>query len=361
MFVITNRTLHKDKSGLAVFGRTPNDSGPNELRLVKIVDKNRVDILDDELTAAEVAAIAAQHPGIDLSLPPGEHWYASLQVASEIFLRARREKKHILLYVHGYNNDLGDVYRTAQKLEKLYNVIPVIFSWPANGGGPVSGAAAYLSDKDDARASASALHRAVGKIHNYHRLFTRHQRQNAIEAVQARHPTFDDAARRMLTRKLLAECDITLNLLCHSMGNYVLKYASQPGNSKLRELVFDNIAMVAADVNNPGHADWLPRMPVRNRFYVVINENDSALAWSRRKPGDEQLARLGHHLRNLDAPNAVYIDVTRNKGVGDEHSYFKDKPVEGNATLKQLFARIFEGGEAEKSLEYHADLNLYRS
>ena len=64
---------------------------------------------------------------------------------------------------------------------------------------------------------------------------------------------------------------------------------------------------------------------------------------------------------NLNADNAYYIDVTRNKGVKDGHSYFKGAPVRGNATLKRLFAQIFTGDDAEKSLDYHADLNLYRS
>ena len=95
------------------------------------------------------------------------------------------------------------------------------------------------------------------------------------------------------------KCGSSLNLLCHSMGNYVLKYATRPGNSSLRGLVFDNIGLVAADANNPGHETWVQCLPAKNRLYVVINENDSALKWSRRKPGDEQKERLGQHLRNL--------------------------------------------------------------
>ncbi len=66
-------------------------------------------------------------------------------------------------------------------------------------------------------------------------------------------------------------------------------------------------------------------------------------------------------MRNLWARNAYYIDVTKNSGVGDEHSYFKGKPVEKNKTLKSMFARALEGDIAEGNLDYHADLNLYRS
>ena len=129
-----------------------------------------------------------------------------MRIACELNVLARKKNKHLLLYVHGYNNDMPDVIGTCMALEKLYNVIVVPFFWPANGGG-ASGAAAYVSDKRDARASADAL---------------------------------------------------------------------RP----------------------------------RNRLYVVINEDDFALKWSRRKPGDEQLARLGHYLKNLVARSAYYINVT---------------------------------------------------
>ena len=94
---------------------------------------------------------------------------------------------------------------------------------------------------------------------------------------------------------------------------------------------------------------------------MVINENDHALKWSRRKPGDEQEERLAHHLRNLVARNAYYLDVTRSRGVGKEHSYFKGRAVTQNSTLKRMFSRVFEGGKAETAMEFHPDTNVYRT
>ena len=65
--------------------------------------------------------------------------------------------------------------------------------------------------------------------------------------------------------------------------------------------------------------------------------------------------------RKLSAKNAYYIDVTRNRGVGSEHSYFKGAGLKKNTTLKRIFSRIFEGGRAEQLLRYHADINVYRT
>jgi hypothetical protein len=36
MYVVTNRTVDPTKKGLAIFGQTPNELGPNELRLVAV-------------------------------------------------------------------------------------------------------------------------------------------------------------------------------------------------------------------------------------------------------------------------------------------------------------------------------------
>jgi esterase/lipase superfamily enzyme len=360
MFVITNRTVDESTTGLKVFGKDPNPAGPNELRMVEVTGTSnfKVSVLGDELTKAEVQALVKKH---NLSIDMNKTWYASLRVACELFTRALNEDKQILLFVHGYNNDMDDILKTAIQLEKLYNLIVIPFSWPANGGGKVSGTAAYLSDKDDARSSATALHRTVEKVHFYHRLLTESARQQYLAEALKKYEDNRERAKVHFVRMMDQKCTSKLNLMCHSMGNYVLKYATKPGNSSLRNLVFDNIGLVAADANNPKHEDWVQNLQTRNRLYVVINENDGALSWSRRKPGDEQKERLGHYLRNLTAKNAYYIDITRNTGVGSEHSYFKGKPVNNNLTLKKIFAEVFEGGKAERLLEYHSDINVYRT
>jgi esterase/lipase superfamily enzyme len=305
-----------------------------------------------------VAQLAEKHHlDIDLTQP----WYASLEVACDLFDRVHAEKKHLLVYVHGYNNDMQDIIKTARALEALYNVIVVPFSWPANGGGKVSGTLAYLNDKDDARSSATALHRAVDKIWFYYTKLTEGFQMDLLARAHGRFPDDHERARAFFTELLQRHCKATLNLLCHSMGNYVLKYATIPSSSSLRRICFDNIALVAADADNPDHEVWVERLPTRNRLYVVINENDYALQWSRRKPGDEQQERLGHHLRNLVAANAYYLDVTRSKGVGSDHSYFHGGAVKGNQTLRRMFGRIFEGEKAEPSMTYQVDLNVYRT
>ncbi|MEM0912716.1 MAG: alpha/beta hydrolase [Pseudomonadota bacterium] len=359
MFVITNRTIDDSKSRFKKFGREPNPHGPNELRLLSVSDDNKVTQLNDTLSSGEVEALVKK---FNLNIDVKEQHYRSLAVACSLFERARSDKKSILLYVHGYNNDVEDVVETARDIEATYdNTIVVPFTWPANGGGPLSGTAAYLSDKDDARVSATALHRVVQKLHHYHSMLVSGLRQKCLITSHKRHPDNTEKAKMFFDELMCKECQTRISLLCHSMGNYVLKYALRPSGSALRALTFDNIALVAADVNNEGHEYWIADLPTRNRLYVVINEDDGALKWSRRKPGEEQLARLGHYLRNLSSSTTYYIDVTRNRGVGSAHSYFKSEFVNNNKTLKRIFSAMFEGEDAERSLTYHADVNVYRS
>lgn len=356
MFVITNREVNRERHDLAALGEKPNPSGPSELRFVEVEKRGgdfHIQVLDEHLSKSELKQLITDYK---LDIDGSRDWFVSLRVACELFDKARRENRHILFFVHGYNNDLEDVFKAAVELEANYNVIVVPFSWPANGR-----FLDYLDDKDDARGSATALHRAVQKIQFYHRIMTDGIRTDNLARARKKHPASAEQANALFMTLMARECRVSINMLCHSMGNYVLKYSIFPGSSSLRDLVFDNIALVAADANNDAHAQWVEALMVRNRLYVVINENDYALAWSRRKPGDEQKSRLGAHLRNLNANNAYYLDVTRNRGVGTDHSYFKGDAIAGNERLKKIFSRIFEGGTVEHSMTYHSDINVYRS
>jgi len=361
MYLITNRALNtKDKKkGLDVFAKTPNPEGPNELRLMQITRKNNTWVskeIKDKLTHAAVKALKKKH-GLDIDI--SKPWYGSLQVACELFTQAREQKKSILFFIHGYNNDVEDVMKAAYEIDRLYGVIVVPFTWPANGGGKISGTASYLSDKADARASSGALNRAVGKIQQLHLMLTAARKTQLFDRAQKKHPNNGQDAQSHFVKLVEKDCPVTLNLLCHSMGNYVFKNTLKTGDNATSKLVFDNICLVAADANNKNHAQWVGKLDVRKRINIVINENDSALKVSRIKPGDEQLARLGHYTRKLNSPNAHYIDITDAEHVGSEHTYFKGDAI-ANESLKFIFKEMFNGRPVEQHLEFQSDNKSYK-
>lgn len=357
MYLITNRKINK-RTGLGVFGKTPNPTGPLELRLVKLTKNGNTwnaSVVVDRLSTNEVKLLKKK---FNLDIDIKQAWYGSLRVACELFERARKENKSILFFVHGYNNDIRDILKTAEQLEKEHGVIVVPFTWPANGGGAVTGTIAYKSDKSDARASEGALNRAVGKIQFFHNLLVTANKNSLQIKAELKHKNNRQAAQELFSKLMSMECPSTINLLCHSMGNYLLKKSLLNSGNSTSRLVFDNTCLVAADTNNDNHAAWVGNLDVRKRIYIVINENDFALKASRIKPGDEQKARLGHYSKKLNSDNANYINVSDANLVGNLHSYFVGDAMK-NAELKTIFTGMFNGESVENQLVYQDDSNSY--
>ncbi len=359
MFFITNRQIDTSKHGYEKFTKHPNAKGPNELQAVEItgVTTPKFKLLKDQLSVTEVKRFKNK---FNLDIDEHSPHYASLTVACRVFEQARKSCKNVLLYVHGYNNDIKDVYSTAREIERLYDVIVVTFTWPANGGGALSGTLSYLADKRDARASQDALNRCIDLVGKYHALLTMAARSDLEERASKRFISNPTKQREYLSELIKKDCDLSVSLLCHSMGNYVFKYALTSSLAESRKLIFDNIILVAADANNEFHREWVEKLQVRNSIYITINENDYALSWSRRKPGEQQKARLGHYLKKLDANNTTYVDFTREKAVNNSHSYFDKNTVGNNKGALRFFKKVFSGDDVTPYLEFLPHNNTYR-
>lgn len=357
MYVVTNRNVLEDRSGLEQFSKKPNALGPNELRLAEVKRQGRgwrVDFLDDRLTQTEVRDLKRR---FRLPIDETRPHYASLRVACEIAERARRHKRHVLFYVHGFNNDMNDVIAQAADFEKRYGNEVLAFSWPADGGG-VGGVFNYKGDKRDARASTGALERVLNIIHGYFAMITEARRRELYDKASVKHP---DAAesRNMLYAKLLEkDCPFTVNAMFHSMGNYLLKQMLKSSVSEGDKLIFDNVILCQADTNHLDHDLWVGRVPFRKRLYVTINEDDFALQASRVKVGSDQLARLGHYARNLSCADAHYVNFTNAAWVRNSHSPFGE-PAQRNEDVYRFFSRAFSGQAAEDDLRYRPEGNWY--
>lgn len=371
MFVVTNREVFEGQTDPArAFGSRPNPLGPNELRLAQVERRGarwQVQVLPDEITddmAAEVGLPpnSARAPGT----PPV---FASRYVARKVLAALRPRKgqpkgRNLLFFVHGFNNDMPAVLARAEQLQQAYGVEVIPFSWPANGGG-FKGVASYRSDKRDALASTGALDRAITRLGEIVAQINAERVQRIEAEAEAR---FGNGARsgadaerwdRFFTAAARKECPFSINMLLHSMGNYVYKHLLRSGTYNGGTLVFDNVVMVAADTNNASHAEWVDRIQARGRVFVTLNERDSALAASRLKMGEQQLARLGHWPHRLDSRQAVYVDFTDQPQVTDSHAYFEGRPLR-NAAVRRFFDEALNGGFAEKRLRFDTGRNMYR-
>ena len=164
MFLVTNRRI-KGQSGTCsdVLGTTPNELGPNELRIVEAFKRRgkwHLDVLPDKATKPMRDDVRVKDSHITS--------YITAKLLDRINPRARdrratRKGMNLLVFVHGFNNDVEDVLERSRMLSRNYNLEVLPFSWPANGGG-VTGAASYKRDKRDAKASVGALDRVLHEI-----------------------------------------------------------------------------------------------------------------------------------------------------------------------------------------------------
>lgn len=368
MYIVTNREVDESASDVArAFASRPNRLGPNELRFAEAWrerGKWRVRILPDQVTdemAREVGLVAPSNPETGETLPLYASSYVARKLQNRINPRATGADGsgcNLLFFVHGFNNDVTSILDRAEQLSETYGVEVLPFTWPANGGG-ARGVVSYKSDKRDAMASTGALDRVLARMEQLlHGLHEEHVRHTEAEANR-RFP--DDAEKwdRFFTSQAEKWCPFSINMMLHSMGNYVYKHLLKSSVYRGDHLVFDNVIMVAPDTNNEDHAEWVDRIQCRGRVYITINERDSALAASRMKLGEQQKARLGHHPWRLDSRQTVYVDFTDQPHVTTSHAYFEGRPLR-NAKVKRFFNDAFNGKFAETDLPFEIARNMYR-
>ncbi len=346
MFLATNREVREGEGGPEMLGERCNEHGFLELRYAEVTGKPgqwKVSVLPDYIGEAQQAE--AGWEGSEAPL-------ASRYVAAQLW--KRMQKRDVLFFVHGYNNNVESVLNACHQLEKAYGVEVFAFSWPSFGGGTAGrrwlGRLAYLPDKSVARLSTEALYELIAVMAGYIEGY----RQEVHEAFGA--APIDAAPEGDLggTRPVppTPECKGRISALFHSMGCYVYKHMFKSSETASPGLLFDNVILAAADTNNDDHPAWVDRIRFRNRLYVTINENDLPLRASRAKAGSAQRARLGHLMRNLTAENAHYVNVTHAPHVGNTHAYFVNEPVKKNSRLKKFFELAFKGQIADETLQY---------
>ena len=297
----------------------------------------------------------------EIGKPVSKPAFGGDYVASKLLANVRDQKRNLLFFVHGFNNDVESVLDRADELSSNFGLEVFPFTWPANGGG-IHGVLDYKSDKRDARASAGALDRVLDKIHTHLNRFNEEMIRRIRAEAASRFPSNQEKRDIYITKAIEQGCPFKVSMLLHSMGNYLFKQVLGSSVNRGELMVFDNVVMAAADANNEGHAGWVDRINCRRRVYITINEDDFALAASRAKSGEEQKARLGHYPHNLNAKSAVYVDFTDADQVGRSHAYFEGDPIK-NSKVRQFFQKVLNGERVDHTqglLNYDAATNMHR-
>lgn len=215
-----------------------------------------------------------------------------------------------LVFVHGYNVSFKDALRDAADLAgKLSGVAEgrgvniALFSWPSDGS--MAPFLAYANDRRDAAASGAALARGLLKVYDH-----------------------------LVSLKSEELCNQRMHLMCHSMGNYVLRHAVQEfirQSSRRPIRIFDQVFLMAPDEDDDAfeHDYKLRLLPrIARQVNLYFNRNDRAMSVSDFTKGNpERLGDDGPRQPFQIPAKVTQIDCTAVVAGVVEHSYYKDCPA----------------------------------
>ena len=295
ILVMSNRNVRRNSPpNTRLFGNKFNSNGPDQLRLAWAKKTNK----------KWTVALVAKAPSV---------------ILNEYFKKLHLKKKNCVVYVHGYNADFKKSLKQAHQISKRYNVAVIVFSWPASPR-PGSSQEEYIEARKLAVGSFLALDKVFSELDL---------------CIRSCSPA---------DREKIAQ--ISINLLVHSLGNYVLeKFISDPIFSN-ETRVFDNITMNAPDVTWRTHAQWAKRMKYAKRIYATINEEDWIL---RESKVVNRVVRLGNvdlgsetKPKKLMSKRLAYFDLSEGRGVRNKHNHFLNT-ARSNEVVKSFFSRVLHG------------------
>lgn len=265
------------------------------------------------------------------------------QGSKALFAQLRQSMKSqsmdSLLFIHGFNVSfkaavesaalIGERY--AKLSNKTYQPNIFVFSWPSDGE-----VSSYVNDRHDAEASGYAFARGLMKL-----------------AAFLKGADKEEA------------CQQKINLMAHSMGNYVLRHALQQAKKITNDVslsrIFDNIVLTAADEDSDTFEfdHKLAKLPeLAQRITVYFNNGDLALATSELTKGNPD--RLGHDGPSKPhqiAAKVVIVDASDVVHGTSEHSYH----VEEDKVAIDIIA-VLQGQSSDKipARQYVPHANKFR-
>ncbi len=241
-----------------------------------------------------------------------------------------------VFYVHGYGKIFEQSIEQAIEIRNRYsNTAVITFSWPSREkDGMLNFRTKYENVQEVARTSANALKEVLEELK---------------EALQ----------------RLPQNNKPSVNLLIHSMGNYLFEQIIR-SNPEIDLSMFDHIIHNQADVPISTHKEWIQHVKPARQVYITSNKGDVVLMASQilnDGPEDDRLGDSIHEHPSVRSNNAIYIDFSKTSGLsGGEHQLFGPSGAEKNLYVKGFFERAFSGKKAVKgeAFVWFENLKCYR-
>lgn len=298
---------------------------------------NVFDPLSERLGVAEVTRAGA---GFSLGhAQPAAGDDDIMQLLVPLFRGARP----LLLYLHGNNNSPAACFERCARLQEIYGLQVVGFSWPSEGFLP-SGAD-RSGQQPAAAAPAEAVEGALAGITLANR--TQPAALRIIERYrQAKLNAQDSGLALTRLLRLLAAARLYANeqrfsVAAHSLGSHLLQYTIEGDGAAEALGAAHNIVLLAACCRAEGHAAWVGKLGPKGRVYIAYNLGDNVLFGAFIADGRQIKLGTGPGVR-MHSDKVRYVSFT-NAQVGlFGHAYFvRDAGGEMPKAAKKLFTRLF--------------------
>lgn len=309
VFFATNREELVRKGAVSGFGKQLNTRSPLWLRY-GTANMRAPTRRGASYSVAKLAVAAEQIPGVTASTSATVRLGSTL-VLDEVRVGLGASRSDVLLFIHGFSTTFDSALSHSAELATAYapspqTLEPACFSWPADGD--VVPYLSYASDRDDGRASAKAVARALQRLLDYLRALDRRD-----------------------------WCGAKLHLVAHSMGCYVLRHALQALLSDFGERplprLFGQVFLMAADEDHDAfeHAHKLARLPeLAEAVHVYYARNDRALVVSDlTKANPDRLGSTGPRMLTLLPHKVTLVDCSEVSATGSVrdagHQYYRKR------------------------------------
>jgi len=134
--------------------------------------------------------------------------------------------------------------------------------------------------------------------------------------------------------------------LFHSLGNSFLElYATNLNNSTFNKIVFDNLILSAAAVNEKGHKEWIEKIHLQK--HIINNSN----MFDRNLNGLRIISKykflLGERLSMPLSDSVTYFNFSNSVGgkwpPGRSHTFFVGEIPDNSKNINDFFNDIFHG------------------
>lgn len=264
-------------------------------------------------------------------LKANKHSQDSLQIEkidSTLFLS---EISHLegnwVVFVHGDAKTLEQSISRGLKIQNLYNVNVLIYSWPSKDPN-MNGCKNFKQSQLNVDESLNHFMEALR--------FT--------QVFKETNPEF------LKTKKM--------SLFIHSLGNlYLEKMIKNKLQIDLPQHLFDNVILNSAAVNEKNHKSWVQKLNIQQHLFIISNKNDFNLKGAHLFTSNGK--QLGEKITSPLADNVTYLNFNKTIGfkfpTADSHTYFIGNMPLKNIHLKTFYNCILHGNNPD-----FTDGSIYR-